>query len=67
MIVDVFDFSFLEFLILKEFKWIVLIVLCCVDLEIEQRFKMGDVIYMFQLYDLLLNSNVIDDILIVLF
>lgn len=66
MIVDVLDPSLPEFPTLKELKRIVLIALRCVDPEIEQRPKMGDVIHMLQPHDLLLNSNVIDDTLIVL-
>lgn len=58
MIVDVLDPKLPEFPTVKELKRIVLIALRCVDPEIEQRPKMGDVIHMLQPHDLLLNSNV---------
>lgn len=58
MIVDVPDPKLPEFPTVKELKRIVLIALRCVDPEIEQRPKMGDVIHMLQPHDLLLNSNV---------
>lgn len=60
-IVDVLDPSLPEFPTLKELKRIVLIALRCVDPEIKQRPKMGDVIHMLQPHDLLLSSNVIDE------
>ncbi|KAL1190637.1 putative receptor-like protein kinase [Cardamine amara subsp. amara] len=57
-IIDVLDPSLPEFPTVKELKRIVLIALRCVDPEVEQRPKMGDVIHMLQPHDLLL-SNVI--------
>lgn len=58
MIVDVLDPSLPEFPTIKELKRIVLIALRCVDPEIEQRPKIGDVIHMLQPHDLLLSNNV---------
>ncbi|VVB01947.1 unnamed protein product [Arabis nemorensis] len=58
MIVDVLDPNLPEFPTVKELKRIVLIALRCVDPEIEERPKMGDVIHMLQPHDLLLSSNV---------
>ncbi|EOA28434.1 hypothetical protein CARUB_v10024642mg [Capsella rubella] len=57
MIVDVLDPNLPEFPTRKELKRIVLIALRCVDPEIKQRPKMGDVIHMLQPHDLLLSSN----------
>lgn len=59
MIVDVLDPSLPEFPTIKELKRIVLISLRCVDPELKERPKMGDVIHMLQPHDLLLNNNVI--------
>ncbi|CAH2059976.1 unnamed protein product [Thlaspi arvense] len=59
MIVDVLDPTLPEFPTIKELKRIVLIALRCVDPEVEQRPKMGDVIHMLQPHDLLLSSNAI--------
>lgn len=59
-IVDVLDPSLPEFPTLKQLKRVVLIALRCVDPEIEERPKMGDVIHMLQPHDLLLSNNVID-------
>ncbi|CAN8315466.1 unnamed protein product [Cochlearia groenlandica] len=58
MIVDILDPSLPEFPKPKELKRIVLIALRCVDPELEERPKMGDVIHMLQPHDLLLSSNV---------
>lgn len=58
MIVDVLDPNLPEIPTAKELKRIVLIALRCVDPEIEERPKMGDVIHMLQPHDLLLSSNV---------
>ncbi|XP_010473940.1 PREDICTED: putative receptor-like protein kinase At2g30940 [Camelina sativa] len=59
MIVDVLDPTLPEFPTMKELKRIVLIALRCVDPEIEERPKMGDVIHMLQPHDLLLSNNAI--------
>ncbi|KAG7642655.1 Protein kinase domain [Arabidopsis suecica] len=59
MIVDVLDPSLPEFPTIKELKRIVLISLRCVDPELKERPKMGDVIHMLQPHDLLLNNNAI--------
>ncbi|CAL9235032.1 unnamed protein product [Arabidopsis halleri] len=59
MIVDVLDPSLPEFPTIKELKRIVLIALRCVDPEVEERPKMGDVIHMLQPHDLLLSNNAI--------
>ncbi|ESQ51647.1 hypothetical protein EUTSA_v10017785mg [Eutrema salsugineum] len=57
MIIDVLDPSLPEFPTVKELKRIVLIALRCVDAEVEERPKMGDVIHMLQPHDLLLSSS----------